>query len=180
MYNRSCFLLNNVTRRRSTHDVKFMTMHQYAFVQKCSALTSTALPPPRLNVQLTLSGEKVNMSTAPYTLKIYLFLNLGFHKEQQEAIAFSTVWARTKTYSDTTALRNAWTRTGLPLMNLSKLQSPASAILLSFAVKSFTVFSGDFFFREGCGWNSRCLRAEIITYIVQHPIFVCWAKISGT
>ena len=37
-----------------------------------------------------------------------------------------------------------------------------------------------FFFREGCGWNSWCLRAEIITYIVQHPIFVCWAKISGT
>ena len=81
MYNRSCFLLNNVTRRRSTHDVKFMTMHQYAFVQKYAALTSTALPPPRLNVQLTLSGEKVNMSTAPYTLKIYLFQNLGLHKE---------------------------------------------------------------------------------------------------
>ena len=71
MYNRSCFLLNNVTRRRSTHDVRFMTIHQYAFVYKCSALTSTALPPPRLNVQLTLSGEKVNLSTAPYTLKIY-------------------------------------------------------------------------------------------------------------
>ena len=81
MYNRSCFLLNNVTRRRSTHDLKFMTMHRYAFVQKCSALTSTALPPPRLNVQLTLSGEKVNMSKAPYTLKIYLFQNLGLHKE---------------------------------------------------------------------------------------------------
>ena len=81
MYNRSCFLLNNVTRRRSTHDLKLMTMHRYAFVQKCSALTSTALPPPRLNVQLTLSGEKVNMSTAPYTLKIYLFQNLGLYKE---------------------------------------------------------------------------------------------------
>ena len=67
-------------------------------------------------------------------------------------------------------------------MNLSKLQSPASAILLSLAVKSFTIFSGDFFVRGGggLGWNSRCLRAEIITYIVQHPIFVCWAKISGT
>ena len=71
MHNRSCFLLNNVTRRQ----------YKYAFVQKCSALTSTALPPPRLNVQLTLSGEKVNISTAAYTLKIYLFQNLGLHKE---------------------------------------------------------------------------------------------------
>ena len=84
MYNRSCFLLNNVTRRRSTHDVKFMTIYQYdqyTFVQKCSALTSTALLPPRLNVQLTLSGEKVNMSTAPDTPKIYLFQNIGLHKD---------------------------------------------------------------------------------------------------
>ena len=36
-------------------------------------------------------------------------------------------------------------------MNLSKLQSPASSILLSFAVKSFTIFSGDFFFGRGVG-----------------------------
>ena len=43
-------------------------MHQFAFVQKCPALTCTALLPPPLNVQLTLSGEKVNMSTAPYTV----------------------------------------------------------------------------------------------------------------
>ena len=42
-----------------------MKMHQFAFVQKCPALTSTALPPPPLNVQLTLSRGKVNMSTAP-------------------------------------------------------------------------------------------------------------------
>ena len=34
MYNWSCFLLNDVTRRRSTHDVKFMTIHQYAFDQE--------------------------------------------------------------------------------------------------------------------------------------------------
>ena len=45
-----------------------MKMPQFAFVQKCPALTSTALPPPPLNVQLTLSGGKVNMSTAPYTV----------------------------------------------------------------------------------------------------------------
>lgn len=38
-------------------------------------------------------------------------------------------------------------------MNLSKLQSPASAILLSLAVKSFTIFSGDFFVRGGGGWG---------------------------
>ena len=42
-----------------------MKMHQFAFVQKCPAVTSTALPPPPLNVQLTLSGGKVNMLMAP-------------------------------------------------------------------------------------------------------------------
>ena len=42
-----------------------MKMHQFAFVQKCPALKSTALPSPPLNVRLTLSGGKVNMSTAP-------------------------------------------------------------------------------------------------------------------
>ena len=53
----------------TAHGVKFMKMHQFAFVQKCPALTSTALPPPSpLNVQLTLSGEKVNMSMAPYPI----------------------------------------------------------------------------------------------------------------
>ena len=40
-------------------------MHQSTFVQKCPALTSSALPPSHLNVQLTFSGGKVNMSTAP-------------------------------------------------------------------------------------------------------------------
>ena len=46
-----------------------MKMHQFAFVQKCPALTSTALPPPTpLKVQLTLSGEKVNMSMPPYPI----------------------------------------------------------------------------------------------------------------
>ena len=53
----------------TAHGVKFMKMHQFAFVQKCPALTSTALPPPTpLNVQLTLSGEKVNMSMPPYPI----------------------------------------------------------------------------------------------------------------
>ena len=39
-------------------------------VQKCSALTSTALPPSPLNVQLTLSGAKV--STASYMLRPFV------------------------------------------------------------------------------------------------------------
>ena len=51
-----------------------MKMHQFAFVQKCPALKSTALPPPPLNVRLTLSGGKVNMSTAPYCL-LLLYVN---------------------------------------------------------------------------------------------------------
>ena len=40
-------------------------------VQKCSALTSTALPPSSLNVQLTLSGAKV--STASYMLRPFVY-----------------------------------------------------------------------------------------------------------
>ena len=49
--------------------IKFMKMHQFAFVQKCPALTSTALPPllPPLNIHLTLSRDEVNMSMAPCT-----------------------------------------------------------------------------------------------------------------
>ena len=43
-------------------------MHQFAFVQKCPSLKSTALPPPPVNDYFTLSGEKVNMSTAPNAL----------------------------------------------------------------------------------------------------------------
>ena len=39
-------------------------------VQICSALTSTALPPSPLNVQLTLSGAKV--STASYMLRPFV------------------------------------------------------------------------------------------------------------
>ena len=53
----------------TAHGVKLMKMHQFAFVQKCPALTSTALPPPTpLNVQLTLNGKKVNMSMPPYPI----------------------------------------------------------------------------------------------------------------
>ena len=44
-----------------------MNVHK---VQKCSALTSTALPPSPLNVQLTLSGAKV--STASYMLRPFV------------------------------------------------------------------------------------------------------------
>ena len=44
-----------------------MNVHK---VQKCSALTSTALPPSPLNVQLTLRGAKV--STASYMLRPFV------------------------------------------------------------------------------------------------------------
>lgn len=45
-----------------------MKMHLFIFVQKYPALRSTALRTGSrpLNVQLTLSGAKVHMSTAPY------------------------------------------------------------------------------------------------------------------
>ena len=46
-FNWSCFLLNNVTSAvpHMTYDFN-MKMHQFAFVQRCPALTSAALPPP--------------------------------------------------------------------------------------------------------------------------------------
>ena len=61
-----------------------MKMHQFAFVQKCPALTSTALLLSPLNVQLTLSGGKVNMSTAPNLLiaKAELCLCQAFYVSQ--------------------------------------------------------------------------------------------------
>ena len=58
------FSLKKCHEHHSTHDEKFMKIHQFAFIQKCPALTSTALPPPHLNIQLTLNGGKVNMSMA--------------------------------------------------------------------------------------------------------------------
>ena len=40
----------------SSHDVKFIKVHQFAFVQKINAPHCTALPPLPLNMQLMLSG----------------------------------------------------------------------------------------------------------------------------
>ena len=52
---------------RSTHNIKFMKMDQFTFVQKCPALTFTALlppPPPKRTVYLKGRGG-LNMLTAP-------------------------------------------------------------------------------------------------------------------
>ena len=54
----------------ATRDMKFVKMHQFAFVQKCLTLRSTALPlPPKRPVKDKVGGGgeggKVNMSTAP-------------------------------------------------------------------------------------------------------------------
>ena len=65
-YNWSCILSNMLWAPFHTCCIKFMKVHQFAFVQNCSSLTSTALPSPSLNIQFTLSGGKVNMLTVPY------------------------------------------------------------------------------------------------------------------
>ena len=66
-----------------------MKMHQFAFVQKCPALTSIALPPPPLNAQLTLSGGnksetrrtklKIDANHIIYRRYPLIFLILSFH-----------------------------------------------------------------------------------------------------
>ena len=45
-----------------------MKMHQFAFVQRCPALTSAALPPPPLYVQLTTN---INHTGLQRTAKEY-------------------------------------------------------------------------------------------------------------
>ena len=51
---------------RSTHNIKFMKMDQFTFVQKCPALTITAIlpPPPKHTADLKGRGG-LNMLTAP-------------------------------------------------------------------------------------------------------------------
>ena len=54
-------------------------------------------------------------------------------------------------------------------MNLSKLQSPASSVLLSFAVKSFTIFSGDFFFGRGVGGIAGAYGLKLLPILCNIP-----------
>ena len=54
-------------KHRSTHNIKFMKMDQFTFVQKCPALTFTALPPPPPKRTVDLKGRgELNMLTASY------------------------------------------------------------------------------------------------------------------
>ena len=55
---------------RSTHNIKFMKMDQFAFVQKCPALTFTALPPPPLNIQLTSMGGGTKYVDSPLVTQL--------------------------------------------------------------------------------------------------------------
>ena len=55
---------------RSTHNIKFMKMDQFAFVQKCPSLMFTALPPPPLNIQLTSMGGGTKYVDSPLVTQL--------------------------------------------------------------------------------------------------------------
>ena len=64
-------------------------------------------------------------------------------------------------------------------MNLSKLQSPESAILLSFAVKSFTIFSGDFFFGRGVGGIDGAYGLKLLPILCNIPFSFVGQRFQG-
>ena len=59
-----------VQRENRWYIAAIYKMHQFPFAQKFPGLQSTSFPSPPLNVQFTLSGGKVNMSTAPNYMQL--------------------------------------------------------------------------------------------------------------